>query len=119
MLTPQAELEIASAVAWMRFCEIFPKLQLSDLPRIQFNNRLRTTAARIFTEERVIEVASKLYKGNEEEYARVLIPHELAHMVDMDLNGETDIVSEYHRESWQKIMVAFGLPPNEFHELQC
>jgi predicted SprT family Zn-dependent metalloprotease len=119
MLTPQAELELASAVSWIKFCELFPKLQLVALPRIQFNNRLRTTAARIHTEARLIEVASKLYKGNEKEYADVLIPHELAHMIDVDLYGDPgDTDALHHGKTWQRIMVAYGLPPDRYHNLK-
>jgi Uncharacterized protein conserved in bacteria len=118
-MTPREEIILACAAAWLKFCQLFPQLELSTMPDIQFNNRLRTTAARAHTDIRLVEVASKLYVGNEQEYANVLIPHELAHQIDVDLFGDPgDTDSLHHGPTWQRIMVAYGLPPDRYHNLQ-
>ena len=112
------DLELACGVAWFKLCKLYPKLEPSRMPSIQFNGRLTKTAARIFTEPeyRLVEVSKKLYVGNEQEYYDVLIPHELAHQADYDLNGEPE--GHGHGRSWQKIMVALGLPPDRYHNLK-
>ncbi len=112
-------LAVDCAIAWLEFCRLYPQLDPLNLPTINFNNRLRTTAAQAITEWRHIEVNRKLYDANRQEFARVLIPHEIAHIIDDDLNGATGTTSEdHHRASWQEIMVAFGLNPDPYHRLE-
>lgn len=106
-------------VAWAKFCALYPALKPEAMPTIQFNNRLRTTSAQIRTYERIIEIASKLYVGNEDEYSNIIVPHELAHMVDFDLNGDPGNTSkQHHGPSWQAIMIRYGIPPDPYHNLE-
>lgn len=104
------------ARTWVRFCELYPQLNLADPPIIIFNDRLRTTAAQIRTEIRQIEINRKMYVTNRKEYLEILIPHEVAHMVDVDLHGETE--TDHHRPSWQDIMIRFGIPPDQYHKIK-
>jgi predicted SprT family Zn-dependent metalloprotease len=43
---------------------------------------------------------------------KVILPHELAHQVDWDINKK-----DGHGPTWKSIMVNYGLPPDRLHNL--
>ena len=101
-----------SIIIWNRYCDIFPKLVRSRVPSVRLNNRLKTCGGRIFTETRECELSSEMFYYNQKEYFDIIIPHELAHQVDWDL-----FKGSGHRASWKGVMVAYGIPPDTYHNL--
>lgn len=114
---PTPRLLVDCGVAWLKLCALYPALKPEQMPIIQFNGRLTKTGAWVYVTERVIEVSRKLYQGNEDEYANVLIPHELAHQADFDLYGMPKRGQD-HKGTWIEIMQALGLPPDRYHNLK-
>lgn len=79
------------------------------------NNRLTKTAGRMFVLEREMHLSTKLFHHYQAEFVKVIIPHELIHMVDYDLNG---MPTRWHGPNWKQLMVAYGLKPDIYHSME-
>ena len=101
---------------WLEYCEIFPKLVKFDCPTIILNNRLSATGGRCFAWLNKVDLATKFFVNNKHDMLTVTLPHELAHQIDWNLNG--DHKNKHHRESWKIIMVKIGLPPDRCHHMK-
>lgn len=113
MQTENELLEIAQAAAdkaWLRFRKLYAKL--GTMPRIVFNNRLKTTAGRCDYSERLIDLSTSLMRENVAEFCNTIIPHELAHQVAFDVYGDTG-----HGPDWKSVMIAYGIEPARCHSL--
>jgi predicted SprT family Zn-dependent metalloprotease len=110
-------------IVWLDFCQIYPALKFSPVPKIILSNRLTKTGGYMNWDKTEIVLARKLlvFRQNSKIYFDVIIPHELAHYVDYILNGiiyADDPPSTHHRPSWQAIMRKYGLPPDMYHSLE-
>lgn len=112
----QETLQSIAESLWLEYCEIFPKLVKFDCPKIVLNNRLSATAGRCFSWKNEIDLASKFFIKHKAEMLRVILPHELAHQIDVNLYGAYN--RDYHRQSWKTIMVKIGLPPDRCHNMK-
>lgn len=115
----QTEIQKIADTQWDRFCELFPKLVRFDTPKIVLNNRIYRTAGRCWVERNEIDLSSKLLANPKNKLAmlHVILPHELAHQVDFNLNGMPKN-NRWHGRTWSEIMVKFGLPANPYHTLE-
>lgn len=102
---------------WNSYCEIFPKLVRFDPPRIILNNRLTTTAGYNWSQKNTVDLAAKFFVNNKIEMLRVILPHELAHQIDYNLNGWREN-KKHHGREWQIIMVELGQAPNTYHTMK-
>jgi predicted SprT family Zn-dependent metalloprotease len=112
----ETKLQALAETLWAEYCEIFPKLVKFDCPKIEYNGRLSSTAGRCFAWQNRIEMANKLMVRNSTEMLAVILPHEIAHQIDWNLNGDTE--NKWHRESWKIIMIKIGQPPLRCHDLK-
>lgn len=113
MQTDLELLEIAQTAAdkaWLLFCRIYP--QVGKMPKIIFNNRLKTTAGRCDYAARVVDLSPSLMRENVKEFCNTIIPHELAHQVAFDVYGDTG-----HGPDWKSVMVVYGIEPARCHSL--
>ena len=103
---------------WLEYCEIFPRLVKFDCPEISLNARLKKTAGRNFVEENKIELAVCFLetKANAENVVNVILPHEMAHQIDFNLNGQP-VGNRWHGKNWQIIMIKIGQEPNTYHSM--
>ena len=108
--------EIAAA-AWDRAIELFPKLVKFDCPKIVLCNRLSVTAGKNYQEENKIHLANKFFANNRPSMIHVILPHEMAHQIDYNLNGKSEKKCG-HGKKWAEIMVKLGLPANKYHTLK-
>jgi predicted SprT family Zn-dependent metalloprotease len=106
-----------TAKLWDGYCEIFPRLVRYNPPKIVLNNRLTRTAGRCFQSENVIDLAAKFFVKNKAEMLRTILVHEIAHQIDFNLYGESELKCG-HGKMWVKTMVELGLPANKFHSLE-
>lgn len=85
-------------------------------PTIQFNNRYTRAAGYAYGETNTIELGFKFFLHPEHRLTmfKVIIPHEVAHIVDFVIHGEMHH-SQFHGENWQRIMRKLGQLPNEYH----
>jgi predicted SprT family Zn-dependent metalloprotease len=101
----------AGIICWNKLSGMYPKLR-GPFPQFRLNNRLKSTAGRMWCGERICELSPELFFYNQEEFVKVIIPHELIHLVDYDLTG-----NQGHGPTWKQIMVSYGLPPDRLHDL--
>ena len=104
---------------WDSYTEIWPKLARFDAPKISINNRFTRCAGMCYQEENRIELGGKFildkrYKAN---MLAVILPHELAHQIDFNLFGESELKCG-HGEKWREVMLKLGLAPNKHHSME-
>lgn len=101
---------------WLEYCLIFPKLVRFDSPKIIINNRFTKCAGCNISDDNVIQLAGKFIAQYPENMMRVILPHEIAHQIDFNLNGWYDRKPHHGRE-WQTIMHKMGQPANPYHSM--
>lgn len=101
---------------WEDYSLLFPRLVRFDVPVIVRNNRFTRTAGCCYQEINTIHLGWKFFPKNGREMLTVILPHELAHQIDFNLNGVSDKKCG-HGKKWCDIMVKLGLPANKFHSL--
>lgn len=101
---------------WETYCEIFPQLVQFDCPKIRINNRFTKCAGRNMTDENVVELGGKFLAQFPYEMLKVILPHEIAHQIDFNLNGWYDR-KPHHGKQWQTIMQKIGLPADPYHHM--
>lgn len=104
---------------WNTLVNMYPG-KLGVFPTVKFNNRLKTTAGRMYVQERICELSPEIMEYNLEGFVKEIIPHELIHQVDWDINGKTWDLNRipWHGTTWKQIMVEFGLSPNRLHSFE-
>lgn len=110
------EMQTLANSLWAEYCEIFPKLVKFDCPTIKLNGRFTKTAGCNYSEENRIDLASKFLAKFRENMFKVILPHEIAHQIDFNLN----VVKKgqnYHGKNWQIIMIKIGQKPNTYHSM--
>ncbi len=110
-------LQAYAEALWESYCEIFPALVKFDCPEIRINNRFKRTGACCHTSDNMIEVGGKFFIKHAKNMLNVIIPHEMAHQIDMNLNGWYDR-KKHHGAKWCDIMVKIGQEPNPYHSME-
>ena len=115
-----AGLNARGNIIWNKLQVIHPKLKSMDCPNIILNNRFTATAGMAYQSDRRIEMATKFIIHSAEYYAimfNVILPHELAHIADYDLFGESNKKCG-HGDNWKMIMVQLELKPDKYHSMR-
>ena len=112
MLTAEAR-----NVCWPRFVRLYPELRKFECPIIKLNNRFTKTAGQCLVEHNLVQIAAKFLPKHHHEIFSVTLPHEIAHQIDVNLNGMPRN-NRWHGVSWQKIMVQYGLTPDTYHTME-
>lgn len=102
---------------WERLAEIQPRLVKFDEPAIILNGRLWRKAGLADLANNKVELATKFFFYSQEYYDtmfRVILPHEIIHIADYVLFGESDKRCG-HGTQWQKLMIQYGLKPDPYH----
>ena len=102
---------------WETYCEIFPALVKFDCPTIKINNRFTKCAGRNLTEDNLIELGGKFIAQFPDNMLTVILPHEIAHQIDYNLNGWYTR-KPHHGRDWQIIMHKIGLPADPYHSME-
>lgn len=110
-------LKAETARLWDNYAEIWPILVRYDAPEIKLNNRFTRCAGKAHYDTRVIELGYKFFAKFETNMVRVILPHELAHIIDGILRG-SDNITRYHDKEWQNIMIAIGQEPKPYHSME-
>lgn len=79
-------------------------------PKILFNKR-GTAAGTAYYYENEIRFNMVMLIENMEEFVRQTVVHEICHILDYQLFGETS----HHGRNWQDLMIHFGLQPKRCH----
>jgi predicted SprT family Zn-dependent metalloprotease len=119
-LTREQALEITLDSAqgiWRRFNDIFPALYAFEMPKIELNGRFTVTAGTTFYRINTIELGYKFYDRYLVNMLTVILPHEIAHQVDYNLFGKSE-VEHGHGMNWCAIMRAYGLEPDRYHDMR-
>ena len=102
---------------WREYIKVFPKLKDFDCPKIVINNRLSRVIAYNRSEENIINMGGKFMVNNLDAMKTLILPHELAHQIDYNLNGWTK-GDRHHRRSWKIIMVKIDQAPELYYNLE-
>ena len=99
---------------WRVFKALYPNI--GEAPTFTLSRRLRVTIANCDHANRVIDFRENLFSTHGRLMLVTVLPHELAHLVDYDLHGDTSKTWENqgHSETWCNIMLNYGLEPNRF-----
>jgi predicted SprT family Zn-dependent metalloprotease len=106
-----------AAMVWETFCEIYPQLVKFDCPKIVLNARFSKTAGNCEVEHNTINLGLKFFAKNYNRMMQEIIPHEIAHQVDYNLNG-LPLGNRWHGANWQVIMSDYGLEPKPYHNME-
>jgi predicted SprT family Zn-dependent metalloprotease len=101
---------------WEGFCILYPKLIRFNPPKIIINNRLSKTAGKCEVDFNIVHISGKFLAKFEHTILYVTLPHELAHQIDVNLNGIPK-ANRWHGKSWGDIMRAYGLPADTYHTM--
>jgi predicted SprT family Zn-dependent metalloprotease len=101
---------------WESYAEIFPKLVRFDAPKITINNRFSVCAGLNYFETNEIQLGGKFLLQFPKNMIEVILPHEIAHQIDFNLNGWYNR-KQYHGKAWIEIMVKTGQNPNPYHSM--
>lgn len=101
---------------WAEYCEIFPALVRFDAPKIILNNRFTKCAGCNNSDDNVIQLSGKFLTQFPDNMVRVILPHEIAHQIDFNLNGWYDR-KPHHGKTWQIIMAKIGQPAEPYHQM--
>lgn len=98
---------------WTRLRVAYPMIQ-AETPKIIFNKRLKTTAGRAFVEStpQYIDLSNELLWQYPEEFQKVIIPHEAAHLA-----AYTRFADSGHGKGWKLVMAYLGLPTDRCHNM--
>ncbi len=110
------KLQALAESLWETYCEIFPELVKFDCPTIKVNNRFTKCAGRNDSAENVVELGGKFIAQFPDNMLTVILPHEMAHQIDFNLNGWYDR-KPHHGKTWQIIMTKIGLPADPYHTM--
>lgn len=105
---------------WNKLQKIHIKLRGVACPNIILNNRFTATAGMAYQHDRRVEMATKFIIHSPEYYNimfNIILPHELAHIADYDLFGESNKKCG-HGDNWKMIMIQLGLPPDKYHSMR-
>lgn len=115
-----AGLNAQGKVIWNKLQIIHSKLKSRGCPDIILNNRFTATAGVADQQTRKIELATKFIIHSPEYYNimfNIILPHELAHIADYDLFGESNKKCG-HGDNWKMIMIQLELPPDKYHPMR-
>ena len=116
-MATQIQLQKLTDTLWENFSETFPKLVRFNPPVIIVNNRLTKTAGYNIMQDNVIHLGGKFLAQFEANMLRVILPHELAHQIDWNINGWKPR-KPFHGKDWVTIMVKTGQAPNPYHSME-
>ena len=102
---------------WDIFCTIYPTLANNAMPEIKLNNRFTVTAGICHVGYNTIEIGYKFMEKHSEEIFNIVLPHEIAHQIDFNLNGYPKN-NRWHGTTWKNIMISFGLEPRTYHNME-
>lgn len=108
------QLQVLANKYWYGYCKIFHELNKFKCPIIKINNRFTKTGGVNRSELNTIELAGKYFANNMPVMLDVILPHEIAHQIDYNLNG-WHTGKKHHGKSWQEIMVLINQIPDPYH----
>ncbi len=82
-----------------------------ERPVVRINARMRSAAGRAFPGQWRIDLNPHLWRRVGAAFPRATTGHEVAHLVDWSLTGDTN-----HGPGWRRIMALFDLPPQATHQ---
>lgn len=102
---------------WAQYCEVFPKLVKFDPPKIVLNNRFTRCAGCCHTGDNQIDLGAKFFAKHAKNMVDVILPHEIAHQIDYNLNG-WHTRKLHHGNQWCAIMEKMGQNPAAYHSME-
>jgi predicted SprT family Zn-dependent metalloprotease len=114
-----AQVTARFAEVWARFVRLYPELSRYECPALEFSNRMTVCAGRNYPALNKVVLARKFFTKPENygEMMRVIIPHEIAHQIAINLYGMPKN-NRWHGGEWQSVMVRYGLPPETYHNMR-
>lgn len=102
---------------WVRYTKLYSGLLNFSMPEIKLNGRLTKTAGRCFMESNFIDLGTKFFDKHHRRMLGEILVHEIAHQIDYNLNG-IPAGNRWHGRNWQKIMLAYGVDPVTYHDME-
>jgi predicted SprT family Zn-dependent metalloprotease len=114
MIEKLPSIQLTANLLWGNYRKVFPKI--GDCPIVTLNNRFSSTAGVCIVEKRNVQLASKYLVNN---FALMMVdtlPHELAHQIDVDLNGLPKN-NRWHGPTWKQIVVELKIQTSTLHRM--
>ena len=102
-----------AAYWWNKLHIIYPGI-LVTVPRIEFSNRLKTTAGLAYAESipQFVRLSTELLWEHTDEMLESTLPHELCHLVAWSVYQ-----ARGHGPDWRRVMIRIGLEPDVYHNM--
>jgi len=84
-------------------------------PTVTYDQRGRIAGKAVYSEEK-IKLNPVLLGENEESFLQETVPHELAHLIAVQIYGP---VGHGHGRFWKKVMMEMGVTPRRTHSYDC
>ena len=113
----QENLHLIQATAvhlWKGYAKVYPKI--GQCPAIHLNNRFSSTAGVCNVENRIVQLSSKFLVNNFKRMMWDTLPHELAHQIDVDLNGLPN-KNRWHGPTWKGIIDMLAINTSTRHNM--
>lgn len=93
--------------------------QTFKFPRVEYSVR-GTCGGKAYTTEWRVNFNATLLVENEDKFIATTVPHEMAHLIDYQLNPNNFHAAwgkkrSIHGPTWKRIMMVLGAPPNRCH----
>jgi SprT protein len=91
-----------------------------EMPEIRYNVK-STTAGLAYHQKWLIRYNLILLVENEEHFLKHTVPHEVAHLINRQVNKPADGKKKLmpHGKEWKDIMALFGIPADVKHTYDC
>lgn len=99
---------------WLDAIEVFPKLAKFECPKITLSNRLTKTAGYCVVADNHIVLANKLLIVHGLDFINDILPHEIGHQIDVNLNG-MPVNNRWHSARWVNIGNKLGYSFKTYH----
>ena len=113
----QKMLDSVTDSLWLEYSIVFPKLVRFDPPKIVLNGRFTRCAGCNHSADNRIDLGYKFFEKYHSNMMDVILPHELAHQIDYNLNGWYNR-KPHHGKAWIEIMQKIGQAPNPYHSME-
>lgn len=112
------DLQGVSNNLWIKYSKVIPKLKQFNAPEIRLNNRTYRTAGRCYVDNNYIELSSKLLSQHYEDMINIILPHELCHQIDYNINTTIWTMRNSHSKRWVDIGKLLGIELKTYHTLE-
>ena len=111
-------LQLKANALWLSYAQILPRLAKFECPTISINNRTYRMAGKCIVGDNEIQLSGKLLAIHYDRMLSEILPHELIHQIDYNLNKKVWTMRNAHSTRWVEIGIKLGVSLTTYHTLE-